>query len=132
MPNQLRFIADAATRNEFLSVRVIPFKVGAHPGLSGPFTLLEFDGDLPDLVYLTRGVPSWPSASPTAARFPSTPVILRLCWTLLCRTVNQSRSSRPPRKKCCYGKQESCGIRGFSSLSWRNNISGQLTIISKS
>jgi Domain of unknown function (DUF5753) len=55
MPNQLRFIADAATRNEFLSVRVIPFKVGAHPGLSGPFTLLEFDGDLPDLVYLDPG-----------------------------------------------------------------------------
>jgi transcriptional regulator with XRE-family HTH domain len=55
MPNQLRHIADRAEREESLTVRVIPFNVGAHPGLSGPFTLLEFDGAMPDLLYLDAG-----------------------------------------------------------------------------
>lgn len=54
MPNQLRHIADRA-EGEDLTVRVIPFDVGAHAGLSGPFTLLEFDGDLPDILYLDAG-----------------------------------------------------------------------------
>jgi hypothetical protein len=34
---------------------VIPFKVGAHRGLDGPFTLLEFDGAMPDLLYIDSG-----------------------------------------------------------------------------
>jgi len=55
MPNQLRHIADRAEREELLTVRVIPFKAGAHVGLSGPFTLLEFDGALPDLLYRDSG-----------------------------------------------------------------------------
>jgi transcriptional regulator with XRE-family HTH domain len=55
MPDQLRHIADQASRDERLTVRLIPFQQGAHPGLSGAFTLLEFDGDLPDLVYLDPG-----------------------------------------------------------------------------
>lgn len=55
MPNQLRHIADRAGREELLTIRVIPFKAGAHPGLSGPFTLLEFDGSLPDLLYIDSG-----------------------------------------------------------------------------
>jgi transcriptional regulator with XRE-family HTH domain len=55
MPNQLRHIADRAEREESLTVRVIPFKAGAHPGLSGPFTLLEFDGAMPDLLYIDAG-----------------------------------------------------------------------------
>jgi transcriptional regulator with XRE-family HTH domain len=55
MPNQLRYIADTAARDQLITVRVIPFKAGAHAGLSGAFTLLEFDGDLPDLLYLDPG-----------------------------------------------------------------------------
>ncbi|HTR91088.1 MAG TPA: helix-turn-helix transcriptional regulator [Trebonia sp.] len=55
MPNQLRHIADRAEREELLTIRVMPFKAGAHPGLSGPFTILEFDGSLPDLLYLDSG-----------------------------------------------------------------------------
>jgi transcriptional regulator with XRE-family HTH domain len=55
MPNQLRVIADAAEQASHVSVRIVPFQAGAHPGLSGAFTLLEFDGDLPDLVYLDPG-----------------------------------------------------------------------------
>jgi len=54
-PNQLRHVADRAEREELLTVRVIPFKAGAHRGLSGPFTLLEFDGAMPDLLYLDAG-----------------------------------------------------------------------------
>lgn len=52
MPNQLRSIADRAERDDLVTVRVIPFKAGAHPGLFNPFTLLEFDGGLPDVLYL--------------------------------------------------------------------------------
>jgi transcriptional regulator with XRE-family HTH domain len=55
MPAQLRHIADRAEREESLTVRVILFKAGAHPGLSGPFTLLEFDGSMPDILYLDAG-----------------------------------------------------------------------------
>ena len=55
MPNQLKSIADAAEGDDALTVRVIPFKAGAHRGLSGPFTLLEFEGAMPDILYLDAG-----------------------------------------------------------------------------
>jgi transcriptional regulator with XRE-family HTH domain len=55
MPDQLRHIAGRAEREKSLTVRVIPFTAGTHPGLPGPFTLLEFDGSLPDLLYLDAG-----------------------------------------------------------------------------
>jgi hypothetical protein len=55
MPNQLRSIADRAERDNLVTVRVIPFEAGAHPGLFGAFTLLEFDGGLPDVLYLDSG-----------------------------------------------------------------------------
>ena len=52
MPAQLRSIADRAERDGRLTVRVIPFASGAHPGMFDTFTLLEFDGQLPDVLYL--------------------------------------------------------------------------------
>ena len=55
MPQQLLHIAERAEAEELLTVRVIPFNTGAHRGLSGPFTLLEFDGPMPDLLYLDAG-----------------------------------------------------------------------------
>jgi transcriptional regulator with XRE-family HTH domain len=55
MPKQLRRIAERAERDELITVRVIPFSAGAHPGLSGAFTLLEFDGGMPDVLYLDVG-----------------------------------------------------------------------------
>jgi transcriptional regulator with XRE-family HTH domain len=55
MPAQLLHIADRAQAEELITVRVIPFRAGAHRGLSGPFTLLEFDGPMPDLLYLDAG-----------------------------------------------------------------------------
>ena len=56
MPNQLRYLADMAEDDEFITIRVIPFKAGFHPGLASPFTLLEFDGGLPDILYLDAGM----------------------------------------------------------------------------
>jgi transcriptional regulator with XRE-family HTH domain len=55
MPQQLLHIAERAQAEEQLTVRVVPFTAGAHRGLSGPFTLLEFDGPMPDLLYLEAG-----------------------------------------------------------------------------
>jgi transcriptional regulator with XRE-family HTH domain len=55
MPNQLLHIVSRARDDERITVRVIPFLAGAHAGLSGPFTLLEFDGGLPDILYLDAG-----------------------------------------------------------------------------
>jgi transcriptional regulator with XRE-family HTH domain len=55
MPNQLRRIVETAEQNERVSVQVIPFSVGAHRGLNGPFTVLEFEGDLSDVLYLEGG-----------------------------------------------------------------------------
>jgi len=51
MPNQLRSIADRAERDHLVTVRVIPFEAGAHPGLIDPFTLLEFEPGLPDILF---------------------------------------------------------------------------------
>jgi transcriptional regulator with XRE-family HTH domain len=55
MPEQLRYVADRAEQDELVTFRVIPFSAGAHRGLTGPFTLLEFDGGLPDLLYIDAG-----------------------------------------------------------------------------
>jgi transcriptional regulator with XRE-family HTH domain len=55
MPTQLLHIVRQAREDDRVTVRVIPFSKGAHAGLSGPFTLLEFDGGLPDVLYLDTG-----------------------------------------------------------------------------
>jgi transcriptional regulator with XRE-family HTH domain len=55
MPAQLREVADRAEQDELVTVRVIPFDVGAHRGLYGPFNLLEFEGGLSDLLYIDAG-----------------------------------------------------------------------------
>jgi transcriptional regulator with XRE-family HTH domain len=55
MPDQLMQIVNRAKSQERITVRLIPFEAGAHAGLSGPFTLLEFDGGLPDVLYLDAG-----------------------------------------------------------------------------
>jgi transcriptional regulator with XRE-family HTH domain len=55
MPEQLRSIAEKADADDLITVRVMPFAAGAHRGLSGPFTLLEFDGGLADVLYIDAG-----------------------------------------------------------------------------
>lgn len=52
MPNQLNEIADSAEARDDLTIRVIPFSAGSHLGLYGPFTLLEFEGGLGDVLYM--------------------------------------------------------------------------------
>ncbi len=55
MPNQLLHIVAKAAADDLVTVRVIPFGAGEHAGQTGPFTLLEFDGDLPDILYIDAG-----------------------------------------------------------------------------
>ncbi len=55
MPDQLRSLADQAEEDDLITVRVIPFTAGEHLGLNGPFSLLEFDGGLPDILYMDAG-----------------------------------------------------------------------------
>jgi transcriptional regulator with XRE-family HTH domain len=56
MPDQLRSIADRAERDKQVTIRVLPFEAGAHPGLGlDPFTLLGFEGGLSDVLYFDPG-----------------------------------------------------------------------------
>jgi hypothetical protein len=55
MRNQLLHIVGRARADEQITVQVIPFDAGEHPGLTGPFTLLDFDGDLPGILYIDTG-----------------------------------------------------------------------------
>lgn len=50
MRRQVRHLEDAATRPN-VTIQVVPTAAGAHPGLEGPFVILEFDGD-PTIVHL--------------------------------------------------------------------------------
>lgn len=52
MPSQLRSIAERVERDHSVTVRVIPFEAGAHPGLIDPFVLFEFEAGLPDVLFL--------------------------------------------------------------------------------
>ncbi|MGH3624279.1 MAG: helix-turn-helix domain-containing protein [Sciscionella sp.] len=50
MARQLRHLADDAQRSN-VTLRVVPLSVGAHVGLQGSFTILEF-AEEPDLVFI--------------------------------------------------------------------------------
>jgi len=51
MPAQLRHMAEVS-QDERVTLQIIPFSKGAHFGMRGPFTLLEFDADLNDVLYM--------------------------------------------------------------------------------
>jgi hypothetical protein len=55
MPDQLLSIARRAEQDALVTVRVIPFSAGAHPGIFGPFILLGFGNGLPDILYRDPG-----------------------------------------------------------------------------
>jgi transcriptional regulator with XRE-family HTH domain len=55
MPNQLCRMADRAEQDKLVTVRVIPFNADAHPGSFGPFTLLDFECGLPEVLYSDAG-----------------------------------------------------------------------------
>jgi transcriptional regulator with XRE-family HTH domain len=54
MREQLRHIIELSTRpNTTLTIQVLPLSAGAHPGMNGPFVILEFQGPKdPPMVYL--------------------------------------------------------------------------------
>ena len=63
MRRQLRSLVESA-RQPNITIEIVPFSAGVHPGMKGPFTLLEFPGDDEDVLYLenARGGGSNPSA----------------------------------------------------------------------
>ena len=63
MRRQLRKLIEVA-RQPNITIEIVPFSAGVHPGMKGPFTVLEFPGDDEDILYLenARGGASNPSA----------------------------------------------------------------------
>jgi transcriptional regulator with XRE-family HTH domain len=52
MRSQLDRLVEMATKPN-ITVQIVPFTVGEHPGMDSPFTILEFPGSAdPDVVYL--------------------------------------------------------------------------------
>ena len=62
MRRQLRRLIEIA-RQPNITIEIVPFSAGVHPGMKGPFTVLEFPGDDEDILYLenARGGASNPS-----------------------------------------------------------------------
>lgn len=53
MKEQLAFIVELASSNPNVSVQVVPFELGVHPGMNGAFTILKFGAlALKPIVYL--------------------------------------------------------------------------------
>ena len=50
--DQLRHLLEQADRPN-VTVQVLPFEVGSHPGIGGSFTVLRFSGD-PDIAYIEQ------------------------------------------------------------------------------
>lgn len=51
MSNQLRHLATIALRPQ-ITIKIISFSAGPHFGMRGPFSLLSFDNELGDILYL--------------------------------------------------------------------------------
>jgi hypothetical protein len=51
MAGQLRHLLTASDQPN-INVQLLPFSLGAHPGLYGPFVILTFPSQTPDLVWL--------------------------------------------------------------------------------
>lgn len=61
----------AATRRSNITIQVVPFAAGAHPGMAGSFVLLGFDNpEDPEVAYVeSRAGDLYPEDEPTLARF---------------------------------------------------------------
>jgi transcriptional regulator with XRE-family HTH domain len=67
MREQLTHIAELATSLPNVRVQVVPFEMGAHPGMNGAFTILRF-GDrspFPPIVYLENRADAWVLRKPS-------------------------------------------------------------------
>ncbi|WP_433500544.1 helix-turn-helix domain-containing protein [Sphaerimonospora sp. CA-214678] len=51
MREQIARLAEHA-RDPFVTVQVVPFAAGAHPGMPGSFVVMKFGSDDPDIVYV--------------------------------------------------------------------------------
>jgi transcriptional regulator with XRE-family HTH domain len=54
MREQLARLIDAASQQPTITVQVLPFSAGAHPGMTGPFTMLRFAEESMNMVYLEQ------------------------------------------------------------------------------
>jgi hypothetical protein len=54
MREQLARLIDAASQQPTITVQVLPFSAGAHPGMTGPFTILRFAEESMNMVYLEQ------------------------------------------------------------------------------
>ena len=54
MREQLTRLIDAASQQPTITVQVLPFSAGAHPGMTGPFTILRFAEESMNMVYLEQ------------------------------------------------------------------------------
>jgi transcriptional regulator with XRE-family HTH domain len=125
MPHELRFIADTAASSEFVTVRVIPFKAGAHPGLSGAFTLLEFEGDLPDLVYLDPGRADRAVIATDSTQVSEFASNFEALLSLALPERESIAFIRSAAEEMLLNKGVLSRIKGFSALSERNSIISQ-------
>ncbi|MEV0161576.1 helix-turn-helix domain-containing protein [Nonomuraea fuscirosea] len=55
MARQLRVLAELG-RRESISIRIVPFTAGLHPGLQGAFTLFELPGEQVDVLFLEDAI----------------------------------------------------------------------------
>jgi len=54
MRAQLTRLIDAASQQPTITVQILPFSAGAHPGMTGPFTILRFAEESMNMVYLEQ------------------------------------------------------------------------------
>lgn len=59
MQHQLKRIVEIASTVKSITLRVVPLRVGAYPGLDSAFTLLEFGPARPDLLYVENAIGSF-------------------------------------------------------------------------
>ncbi|MGW4758177.1 helix-turn-helix domain-containing protein [Streptomyces chartreusis] len=77
MRAQLQRLAELS-KHPKVTIMVVPYTAGAHPGLQGPFTLFEFGEEMPDSLYLeTPRSDTSPSDNPEETRR-----YLELYWQL--------------------------------------------------
>jgi transcriptional regulator with XRE-family HTH domain len=87
MNAQLRHLLEMARRRR-VTIQVVPFAAGPHPGLEGPFVLMEFPAD-PPLVHLENRVMSiFLEEEPHIATY-------KLAWQrILAKALTPERSAR--------------------------------------
>jgi hypothetical protein len=58
MRDQIEHLAQCAAERQVV-LQILPFEAGAHAGMQGNFAMLQFEEDVPDLVYVEGGAGAW-------------------------------------------------------------------------